>query len=402
MPDEKAAEERANVLARAIAGFGLESVRQPEPTTVPDEVWPRLLSRVRAEGLTGLAVESVDSGWLELADDQAAMLLAVHRSAMTWCLLVERKLIGLAEAFDSQGIGFAVLKGASIAHTMYPEPSARSFADLDLLVSTVDYDRACAMLGSLGNERQRPEPRPGFEVRFGKASVHKDPKDGIEVDLHRTLVLGPFGLWIDPEELLLRREPFLLADRKLGRLGDTAMLLNVAIHASLGTRPPKLVPLRDIAQVWAEGDIDWDTLVRWAEAWHLTVVLQHAFAAVGDTLNTPIPTEAACFVGERPSRSEAKLLAGYTSSRRDKGGMTLATIRAIPRARSKAAYAWALAFPDRRFLEARAGAHAKASYLRRWSVPVRWAGSRLASRRGARRDTAVSAGSGQIGKENRA
>ena len=388
MPEERPA-DGVDDLARKIAASGLPGVREPEATAVPNESWPRLLARVNAEGMTGLAVGSFDSGWLRLSDEQVAQLLAAHRNAMTWCLQVERKLIGLAEAFDSEGVTFAVLKGASVAHTMYPDPSARSFADLDLLVSTLDYERACTLLGRLGNERQRPEPRPGFEVRFGKASVHRDPHDAIEVDLHRTLVLGPFGLWIDPEELLMRREPFLLADRKLNRLDDTAMLLNVALHASLGRRPPKLVPLRDTAQVWTNGDVEWETLARWARGWRLTAVLQHAFAAAGEALDTRIPQEAAHIIEERPGRSEAKLLAGYTSSRRDVGGMTLATIRAIPGTRSKAAYAWALAFPQRRFLEARAGANSKASYMRRWSVPVRWAGARMASRRRALRSTVV-------------
>ena len=235
-------DDRSDVLTRAIAGHGLPGVPEPEPTTVPDDVWQRLFSRIRAERISGLAVQSVVSGWLELSDEQATELLAAHRDSMTWCLSVERKLVGLAEAFDAEGIPFAVLKGASVAHTMYPDPSLRSFGDLDLLVSTTDYERACALLGRLGHVRQRPEPRPGFEVRFGKASVHKHPDDGIEVDLHRTLVLGPFGLWIDPDELLARREPFLLAGRKLDRLDDTAMLLNVAMHAALGARPPQARP----------------------------------------------------------------------------------------------------------------------------------------------------------------
>ena len=92
-----------------------------------------------------------------------------------------------------------------------------------------------------------PSLGPGSTSRFGKASVHTHPDDDIEVDLHRTLVVGPFGLWIRPEELLERREPFLLAGQKLSRLDDTGMLLNVAMHASLGWSPPRLVPLRDVA-----------------------------------------------------------------------------------------------------------------------------------------------------------
>ncbi len=280
-------DDRPEVLTRAISGFGLPGAPSPATTTVDDELWPRVLWRIRAERISGLAVQSAVSGWLDLSDEQATELLAVHRDAMTWCLSIERKLVGLADAFDDEGIGFAVLKGPSVAHNMYADPSLRSFGDLDLLVSTSDYERSCALLGRLGHVRRRPEPRPGFEVRFGKASVHTHPDDAIEVDLHRTLVLGPFGLWIDPQELLDRREPFLLGGRKLDRLDDTGMLLNVAMHAVLGAWPHRLVPIRDVAQVLHTGAVDEQQLGRWCGAWHVSAVIDRAFALSSELGSQP-------------------------------------------------------------------------------------------------------------------
>ncbi|HZD79761.1 MAG TPA: nucleotidyltransferase family protein, partial [Actinomycetota bacterium] len=205
--------EAALEAMRRIAAFGLPGTPTPEPFAPTEREWSSLLSRIQWERMSGLAVESAADGWLNLTDGQASELLNLHRAAMAWSLGVERKLLVLAEAFEVEGIAFAVLKGASVAHTAYAEPCLRSFADLDLLVRTQDYERACRLLGALGHVRQRPEPRPGWEARFGKASVHKHPQDRIEVDLHRTLVLGPFGLWIDPEELLDRRVTFELGGR---------------------------------------------------------------------------------------------------------------------------------------------------------------------------------------------
>jgi len=362
-------------LARSVAASGLGTSPPNEPPELSDPAWERLFKRIRFERMTGLAVESAAAGSLRLSDVQAAALLAEHRGAMAWCLGVERKLVGLADAFDAEGIGFAVLKGASVAHTMYPEPCLRSFADVDLLVSTADYERACALLGGLGHVRQRPEPRPGFEARFGKASVHKHPDDGIEVDLHRTLVLGPFGLWIDPEELLERREPFLLAGRKLSRLDDTGMLLNVAMHASLGWWPPRLVPLRDVVQVTNAGQVDWRVLGRWCEPWHLSAVLDRAYSLTASTLGTATPIELSRISRSVPA-AERKALERYEGSRRAAGGTALATLRAIPDVRSKAAYVAALAFPGREFLEARTKPGRRPSYLRRLGVPARWIRSR--------------------------
>ena len=369
-------EERADQLVRAIAGFGLSPEEITEPVTVTPTEWNLVFDRVRAERMTGLAVETVTAGWLRLSEEQAADLYTAHRDAMAWCLLIERKLVGLVESFELEGIEYAVLKGASIAHRSYPEPCLRSFCDLDLLVRTEDYEDACALLERLGHRRHRPEPRPGFEVRFGKASVHEHPSDGIEVDLHRTLVLGPFGLWIRPEELLERAGTFTLGGRRIRRLDDTGTLLNVAMHASLGWSTPRLVPLRDVVQVSSVGDVDWDVLDGWARRWQLRAVLRHAFTAASQTIGAPVPEAARDLLAAEVPRREIRALAAYTGQRRDRGGTSLATLRAIPRLRDKVAYAAALAFPERAFLTARTEAGSRPSYRRRLMTPLGWVRSR--------------------------
>jgi len=374
--------EQAVPLARRIAAFGLPGVPIPDAVAPSDQVWSSLFGLVQDQRITGLAIESVADGWLDLTEEQTEQLFAAHRDAMMWTLLIERKLVGLVGEFERDGIGFAVLKGASVARTAYAEPCLRSFGDLDLLVRTADYGRACALLGRLGHERQRPEPRPGFEVRFGKGSVHRHPEDRIEVDLHRTLVLGPFGLWVDPEELMDRRQTFDLAGRKISRLDDTGMLLNVAMHASLGRSEARLVPLRDVAQVVKSGRVDWDVLASWARRWHLTAVLQDAFSTSSRVLDAAVPEGTRALLAPEAPRSEVRALEAYQGERRFLGGTPVMTLRAIPGLGSKAAYVWALAVPDQKFLRARANGAEKATYRRRWSIALHWALGRLRWRRG--------------------
>jgi hypothetical protein len=254
---------------------------------------------------------------------------------------------------------------------------------VDVLVSTGAWGRACDVLRATDLIRQRPEPRRGFDERFGKASVHKG-EDRVEVDLHRTLVVGPFGLWIDPEELLTRTEAFVVGGHVLRRFDDTGALLNVCLHASLGSRPPRLVPLRDVLQVAWHGDVDWDLLSAWTRRWRLSAVLRHAFRTASETLGSPLPEQAVAFAEADPHRSDLRALGAYTGSRRHEGATTLATMRAIHGLRSKAAYALALAFPRREFLEARARDGERASYLRRLAIPMRWARSRVVATNGRR------------------
>lgn len=369
--------DTTDVLGRRIAAAGLRGTPDPE-RTAPGDLWPQLRSQIRWQRLTGLAVDSVAAGWLELRDEQLDELLTAHREAMVWCLGVERKLLTLADAFDAEGIAFAVLKGASIAHTAYPDPSQRSFGDLDLLVRTADYERAGALLGSLEHMRLRPEPRPGWESRFGKASVHRHPEDGIEVDLHRTLVLGPFGLWIRPEVLLERTVLFSLGGRMIPRLDDTGMLLNVAMHATLGYRPPRLVPMRDVLQVASAGDVDWETLAAWAAEWRLAAVLRHAFATATSVLEAGPSVGSEAFADVRPRRGDLRALRAYTGTERASGGTALATLRAIPGVRPRLAYARGLAFPQREFMRGRYTNGSGTSYGRRLMTLGRWARRRLA------------------------
>jgi hypothetical protein len=365
-------ETRHDALLRSISARGLPGLAEPDPIAVPDAGWVLILGRVRAQRITGAAMESVAEGWLQLTDEQTEQLLSAHRRAMTWCLSVERKLVVLSEAFQDAGIPHAVLKGPSIAHSAYPEPCLRSFADLDLLVPTCEYERACALLDGTGHRRRLPEPRPRFDVRFGKASVHTHPDDGIEVDLHRTLVLGPFGLWLDPEELLDHLGSFWLGGRSFPRLDDTGMLLNVALHAALGWSPPRLVPLRDVLQVSSAGDVEWDRLARWARDWRLAGALKLAFMTASDALAAPVPAAARGILVDGTPRRETRALRAYKGERRSHGGISIATLSAISGIRPKAAYVSALVAPHRQFVAARGGVEGT-SYVRRWSVLARWA-----------------------------
>ena len=363
--------------ARIVAGFGLPAGPDPEPMVVAKNEWQTFVARVWGEKLTGLAIAASHGGALPLSDERAETLLERHRRAMAWCLRVEERLLTLDDRFSDAGIEYAVLKGPTIAHTAYPDPSLRGFGDLDVLVRGRDFKAACSTLRQMGFGRIVPEPRRGFDERFGKAATHRHDGDSMEIDLHRTLVLGPFGLWIKPEVLLDRAVPFGLGDRQIPRLDDTGMLLNVAMHASLGW-PPGLAPLRDVLQVSSAMAVDWAVLRSWAEAWRLSAVLHHAFATAESVLGAKATVDSRIFSDSRHRRSESRALRTYLGERHAVGGTALSTLRAIPGLRDKAAYMEALAFPQQEFMR---GRYSKRSYGRRLLTPARWGLQRLLDRR---------------------
>jgi hypothetical protein len=356
-------------VARRIACFGLGGV---EPVSVDPRRWRQLLAVLTSQRLTGLAMAGLRAGWLEISAAEAAELMERQALVMLRSLATERMLVDLAAELDRAGIRFTVLKGPAIAHTAYPDPSWRPFGDLDVLVRGQDWQRSRTIVERLGFVRDLPEPRPGFDVRFGKAATHTNP-EGLQIDLHRTLAMGPFGLWIDSDELVSATARFELGGREVPRLDDPSLFLHACVHASLGWSPPLLMPMRDVAQIATALGFDREAITMRARSWRLGAVVEHALrstlALVGDQEGAL--TESLKSIGA--THVERRALLAYTTSRRRRGGMTIATVRAIPGLAAKAEFLMDLVLPTRDFLLARSRSRGRASsYAGRWAVPTGW------------------------------
>jgi len=366
------ADDAAFILGR-IAAFGMPPAEGggEDRLTVPTEAWGPVVGMLNAQRLHGLAVAALEAGYLMLSPADAEREIVLNRDAAVWSLLLERMLLEVGRDLERAGVEHVVLKGPGLAHTVYPDPAWRSFTDLDLLVRTRDWTRACETLAEQQFHRELPEPRPGFDERFGKAA-EMTGRGGTQVDLHRTLVIGPFGLWIDAEELFRSTTTFPLGGREFRMLDGAGLLVNACLHASLGWRPPLLGPVRDVAQVAWHGNVDWDAFADRTKRWRLGAVVKHAFATASEALGVALPEQVKAFVAAPANRSEQRALEAYTTTKRGRGGLALSTMRAIPGLRAKAAYARGLLVPDRKFLAARASGGAP-SYFRRWSVAMHWA-----------------------------
>lgn len=335
--------------------------------------WPRLLAYVARQRITGLAEVEVRAGTLVVTEQQFTELDERHREAMAMVLLLDHLLVELSSAMAEAGVPTIVLKGPAVASTFYPDRAWRSYGDLDLLVAADDWRGACEVLVREGFRRIIPEPRPGFDERFGKGASFEDARK-LQVDLHRTLAMGPFGLWIDPGALVASTIDFPARGGLLRRLDDPSTLIHACIHAALGRQHARLVPLRDVLQVaWSER-VDWDVVVNRMVDWRLTAPVAHAMRTASATLGISLPEEVATILRTPVGAIERRALLAYTTDRKQQGGPELAALWAIPGLRSRAAYLRAMLFPDRRFLEAegRSG-----TLRRRWMVPIRWAAARV-------------------------
>ncbi|MDQ4102500.1 MAG: nucleotidyltransferase family protein, partial [Actinomycetota bacterium] len=262
--------------------------------------------------LTGLLQAAIDGGALPVTESQVQEAKAAHASAMLWVLRLERELLAVSDLLTEATIETRVLKGAAVAHLDYSRPEQRSFIDLDILVRGEHFDRAVQTLIAAGFVRPLQEPRPGFDRRFDKGTTLVAPA-GYELDLHRTFVLGPWGLLVDLDDLWGDDgQEFVVGGHRLRALSHHYRLLHACYHAALGNWPLRLASLRDVAEMvlatgYAETDIR--TL---ASRWQVEAVVAAAIADAWRLLGLPSTEVSAWAQRYVPSRQDEAKLNLYT------------------------------------------------------------------------------------------
>ncbi|HUP75827.1 MAG TPA: nucleotidyltransferase family protein, partial [Acidimicrobiales bacterium] len=134
----------------AVAALGLPTTLPSPAEPLDPEAWARTLSAVAAQRLDGLLTRAIKTGALAATDAQRAAAAALHRRTTMRSLSLERLLLDVVDSFTTHDIAYRVLKGSAIAHTAYPDPSMRSFCDVDVLVPAASFDAAVATMTDHG------------------------------------------------------------------------------------------------------------------------------------------------------------------------------------------------------------------------------------------------------------
>jgi hypothetical protein len=330
----------------AVAAFGLPGSRRTlaaEP--LPPERWTALVGGVRSQRLAGLLADAIGCGDLPVTDAQADEVQGIATEAAHVVLLLEQLLLDSTRLLGELGIPTRVLKGPAVAHTVYPDPAHRGFSDVDLLVPGDRFGDAIDALLAAGGHRRFPEPRPGFYQRFGKGAT-VTMHDGLEVDLHRMFVPGPFGMQVDLDSLFSTATPFVLADTIMEGLGPEEQFLHACFHTVLGNATPRLTSVRDVAQILLHGSLDDQRVLHLAASWKVEVVLAGAIQVAWEALDladrVPLSTWAQRY---EPAQRQLRALRLYTGRTRNPVAQWAAALRLVPGTRAKAAYLHALLLP---------------------------------------------------------
>jgi hypothetical protein len=341
----------AELVCLALVGSDFGSpIRLPEQPLSDGEL-DDVVDLADRHRLVGALAEAVMSGRLPLTARQHDIVAAHHLQWMTQCLHAERLLLRVADCLDTHGVEFRVLKGSALAGVAYADPAWRAFGDVDLLVpgARID-DVARLVVEELHGVRPYPELRPGYDREFGKEVLIR--VDGIELDVHRTFVTGPFGLTIQLDQLFESSTPFTVGGRTLHALGTEPMFLHACYNAALGDRPVRWSSQRDLLAVHERCRVDNDAVSALAEQWEATAVVRHAARLTMDTLDLGPEHALASLASRAAPASETKRLQSYLSGARSYR-RPLASLAVIKGTRARVRYGRALVTPSRAYLRSR-------------------------------------------------
>ena len=354
----------------AVAAYGLPGATCDWPAApLDDPAWRQMLQAAKHQRLEGLLAAAVAAGVFPTTREQQQAAESTHFDAVLSVLRLERATIEAVQVLEAAGVRPRVLKGPAVAHLDYPDSGQRLFSDVDLIVRGAQFDAAVAALVATGSLRRHPQPRAGFDRRFSKGTSFTTPQ-GVEIDLHRTFAMGPFGLRMSLDDLWGPGRPFRVGETVLDALDDDLRFLHACFHTALGNVVPRLAPQRDVAQMLLLGQVDQDRVRELTVRWQAEAVVARALSVTWTSFRLPSVPLADWAREYQPSGRERRDLAVYSDPDGGYAGKSLAAVRALPTLRERAAFVWALAVPERTYVEGRYA-----------SAGVRWRRGLSAARR---------------------
>lgn len=336
-------------LAADVAGWDLRPWAEMVECALGEADWCEFLRIVSGHRLTGFLLDAADAGAFALTRTQHEELSYVHGCLIQHVLQLESALVEVVHELTELGIAHRVLKGAALAHSIYPNPTARLYADIDVLVPSGDLNAAIDGLTRTGATRARIEPRAGFTSRFGK-SVDLTRPDGVCIDLHRALAPGAWAVLMDPDALFLTKIDITLAlsGATIHGLGPADRFVHACYHATVGSKQLLLLPLRDVVQTALAPDLDERAALDLATAWGASAVVAVAVRLAWDALRPATHSTILDWADTHPPNQRDQRQLGKV-----RGESTREMLRAIPGLRHKLAYAGALLFPSPAYLAER-------------------------------------------------
>jgi hypothetical protein len=285
----------------AAAHIGAGGRREPLPVLDSPEHWPAVVDLAIAHGVAPLLWEALSQAPETAAPAKVrdALHAQLLRSSATR-LLCENTLADVVRILRGRGVEVIVLKGPTVAHSVYPRPELRIYHDLDLLSRIADYPvllQALVENGYTTGETQEHPERGTREQIVAKPSPSEsqqvrafhDPSGDVKIEVHFDAL--QLGLRDRNEEQFWRES----RTQQVGGidirvLAPEHQFLHLAVHAHRHaySRLRWLIEL-DLLVRRGNDSMDWGLLTQVARTEGVGTALRHALATAHEVLGTPLP-----------------------------------------------------------------------------------------------------------------
>src|SRR5579884_131017 len=259
--------------------------------SLPGLDWPAAVRASIRHGVAPLVALHLQSFAADprIPPEVAACFDRIYRANAARNQVIFRETARLARALAEAGIPFLVLKGVALALTVYPDPTLRHFADLDILVAPQDFQAACTVAEACGFKQEVKEVisrshhipylyvcaedifsgtvAPEFDSSLTPELLSRHGHQ-FRVEIHHGLfcLLGGIVRNVDLAPFWQEAQKTALPDGTSVRLpSPEPMLVHLAAHAASHLYGRLLYPI-DAAQVihCYSTQIDWDWLIELA------------------------------------------------------------------------------------------------------------------------------------------
>ena len=208
--------------------------------------------------------------------------------------------VNLLGILDRAAIPTALIRGLSLAHTIYPEPALRPMCDVDLLIKPNDRQSVTTAL-----------EREGFcAVNQGRNQLIYHI-DGTVFEIHCSL-LNPkrYQKSLNNEVFLESREILDLPEGRIYRLSREHELLCLVTHAFVHHGLERFLPFVDLALLIKKYHLDWDSIVSCCRQARLSKMHLFTLSFVNKLFSLDLETELELFGQYLPPHS-ARIYKAY-------------------------------------------------------------------------------------------
>ena len=252
------------------ARFGLDGRDMSDALPLAPENESATLRRALRDHLTGFLAFSESAGEIELSDLSKATLCDQWHDELLASVVLEGFAVRTSEILDDAGVRWLLTKGPALAHLDYPDPSMRTFGDIDVVIHPRDWDVACRVLAGHDYLREVPAISALYDHRFGKGATFA--RGPLELDLHRRFAIGRFGVTSHMEDVFENVMRVQFGGVSLPGMSPENRLLHACFHAALGGFR-YLRAFRDVAQLILASGADWRATMETARRWSAEAVV---------------------------------------------------------------------------------------------------------------------------------